>query len=249
MTSATVTRAQLDQELDEQFDPVPPLVRVYCRTFSATTKHIANPDAPRRTLCGHNVQMYGFHTSREHRWMVYDLDTCGRCERAATARGLAEGPEVFRPHAPRVIRRLERGGQAHVEDADSRTITLCGYACGKNAYLDADTGLPACPACAELADRQGYQATAVGDPMAAYHAAVIRDALLAAGRALIADDAAVALVELIVRGSHPDLTPLSKQELTDRARQAIITAESLHTSNLLVSYCEVLDTPVPHWNI
>lgn len=30
--------------------------KVYCRTHSATTKHVENPDRPGRTLCGHQIR-------------------------------------------------------------------------------------------------------------------------------------------------------------------------------------------------
>lgn len=139
---------------------VPTGIRVYVGTFSTTAKHVENPDRTRQTLCRRRVSLYGRDTTRAHRWMVYELPTCEVCEQAATRRGLVEGPEVHREEQPRVIRYLMRLGAPHIADVDCVAVTLCGYACGRNAHLDDPGQAEVCGECVDIAARLSYQPAA-----------------------------------------------------------------------------------------
>lgn len=58
----------------------------YARTFSATTRHIINPEQKARTLCGGRVSLPETYvndsgvTVHADPWMVLELPPCKRCE-------------------------------------------------------------------------------------------------------------------------------------------------------------------------
>lgn len=216
--------------------------RVYTATTTGTRKHVENPDTPRVNLCGSSVDLYGRDTTRAHRWMVYDKPACADCGQAAAARGLAEGPEVYREEQPRVIRYLTRDGVPHIEDADCKTVTLCGYACGRNARID-NPATDVCPACMEIADRYGYQPAPARKVSA--HAAAIRDALTIYGYP--ADDATVTLVEELMSTNVNAFDHLTRAEFGRLARQAYCNARDLHAMKFLAPYCHLYGLPVPAW--
>jgi hypothetical protein len=75
--------------------PAPVTNPYYARTFSATTRHVINPDAPGGTLCGHRVSLRdefvgddGVTIIRPAAWMILDLPPCERCTRSEAARGM-----------------------------------------------------------------------------------------------------------------------------------------------------------------
>lgn len=130
--------------------------REYCRTFSATTKHVIHPDSPDKTLCGYNVSAPCAETLRRNREFYYGLETCGRCEKSAVSRGLVEGPEIYREEKPRVIRYAERfNGVACIIDADYSS-TLCGFGIGESDARTDTTGLKPCKSCGQRAAEDGY---------------------------------------------------------------------------------------------
>jgi hypothetical protein len=76
---------------------------LYARTFSATARHIPNPDDRRRTLCGHQVVLCSEYRGEDGElaqpdaWMILELPPCKRCERSAAsrpcARSIADGEQ------------------------------------------------------------------------------------------------------------------------------------------------------------
>ncbi|GIH95286.1 hypothetical protein ACFFMN_23285 [Planobispora siamensis] len=132
--------------------------REYCRTFSATTKHVINPDKPGKTLCGRNVMSKCAGILPHMRDMYYGLPTCEGCETSATKRGLVEGPEIYREYAPKIIRYVERfTGTACIVHADYPHGTLCGVGINDDSERRADTGgLPVCTDCQTSATEEGY---------------------------------------------------------------------------------------------
>jgi hypothetical protein len=66
----------------------------FCRTHSATTRHIVKPEDTRKTLCGGRVSLREHFTGDDGQpmtcegWMVRDLPQCERCERSAAKRGI-----------------------------------------------------------------------------------------------------------------------------------------------------------------
>jgi hypothetical protein len=142
---------------------VPAGTREYCRTFSATTKHVVNPANRDKTLCGARVSTYCAGILRHQRDFHYGLETCAKCEAGAAKRGLVEGPEVYRPYQPRVIRYNARfNGLACIEDVDmvdekrDGTATLCGVGANLSKRLDGPQGRKVCPDCQARAEGDGY---------------------------------------------------------------------------------------------
>uniref|UniRef100_UPI003F495F54 hypothetical protein n=1 Tax=Nonomuraea sp. CA-251285 TaxID=3240002 RepID=UPI003F495F54 len=137
--------------------------REYCRTFSATTKHVVNPAKPDKTLCGARVSTHCAGILRHMRDMYYGLPTCEKCDASATRRGLVEGPEIYREYQPRVIRYNARFDRlACIEDVDilneerGGTATLCGYGANISKRLDGLQGRKVCPDCQAQAEEDGY---------------------------------------------------------------------------------------------
>ena len=70
------------------------LVQLYARTYSAKTRHVVNPNVPRRTLCGAMIVLSELHFGDDgtprmaDRWMVFGLPACQRCDKSATRRGM-----------------------------------------------------------------------------------------------------------------------------------------------------------------
>lgn len=79
-------------------EPVATASPYYCRTYSATTRHIIKPGTSQRaTLCGHRVMLTEEYLSESGElqwaegWMIIDLPPCQRCESSAAKRGLRRG--------------------------------------------------------------------------------------------------------------------------------------------------------------
>ncbi|MFF4989611.1 hypothetical protein ACFY19_20630 [Streptosporangium saharense] len=137
-------------------------VRDYVRTHSATTKHVANPDDPTRTLCGHAVSTRCAGILPHMRPYYYGLPTCVKCDGAANRRGLAEGAEIYRQYAPRIIRHVERAGFSCIVNADTPETTLCGRAISLRLNDAPFDGTPAaaltpCASCRDFAALNGYR--------------------------------------------------------------------------------------------
>lgn len=140
-----------------------PGTREYCRTFSASTKHVVNPDKPGKTLCGAGVAMLCAGTLPHNRNEFYGLPTCAKCEAGATKRGLAEGPEIYRAYQPRVISYVKCfqnvaciANVDMVTEETGRTFSLCGTGANISTRLDNPQGQPVCPGCQARADEDGY---------------------------------------------------------------------------------------------
>ncbi|MFE5621715.1 hypothetical protein ACFQ8S_06835 [Streptomyces virginiae] len=150
-------------------DPAP----FYCRTFSATARHIINPEARTRTLCGHAVSLPDIYKDdsgnwvRPDAWMILDLPPCKGCERSANSRGIQpthgeladapsasmsednnEGNEMSAPKGLHTVKVGFEGKTYHLWDGESDTL-LCGRkADGPNVFDHLD---PTCKTCVKRA--------------------------------------------------------------------------------------------------
>lgn len=114
---------------------------LYCRTFSATRRHVVNPCNTEKTLCGQAVSLPEIY--RDDRtdqlvtaepWMIRDLTPCQRCTKAMRTRGLVDAApapapvelvtELPAPPAP-----LVTGGNIFVEAA-ALTVAIHAHQAG-----------------------------------------------------------------------------------------------------------------------
>lgn len=150
----------------------------YCRTNSATTRHIINPDDQSKTLCGSRVALPEFYRGEDGAWRMagrsymYDLPGCVRCDKSATRRGgivhdkrtrsvISAEAQAYAEDAGRAARPEDAGRvvdvdqartEAHAEDA-ARIIAATpvnpAVEAMRKAYRGAKAGLEARPGLTE----------------------------------------------------------------------------------------------------
>ncbi|MFI9845203.1 hypothetical protein ACIHFD_49850 [Nonomuraea sp. NPDC051941] len=109
-------------------------IRVYCRTFSATKKHIARPDEAWKTLCG---RMIAFFADGDWKDQIDQMRPCETCERAADSHGLPQA--ALRDGDPIDFDKVEYNDELRFATADNDSASGLAWRTGVVSRITART--------------------------------------------------------------------------------------------------------------